>query len=52
MSGHRSKEAAVERGRKEAKKGVEPAELRIHKLDGTIQEERTYKKPDPHPPKG
>lgn len=52
VSGHRSKEAAVERGRTEAKKGGRPSELRIHKLDGTIQEERTYNKPDPFPPKG
>ena len=52
VSGHRSKDAAVQRGRREAKRGKEPAELRIHKLDGKIQEERTYKKPDPYPPKG
>lgn len=47
VSGHRTKVAAVERGVREAKRGGDPTELRIHKLKGQVQEERTYGKPDP-----
>lgn len=47
VSGHRTKEKAVDVGRREAKRGGDSAELRVHKLDGVIQEERTYGKPDP-----
>jgi hypothetical protein len=52
ISGHRTKRTAVAQGMKEGQKGGIPSELRIHKLDGKIQEERTYNKPDPYPPKG
>lgn len=50
VSNHRTKDAAVERGRKEAK-AAKPGQLVIQKRDGKIQEERTYGQ-DPHPPKG
>jgi len=44
------KQDAVDYGRQSSKQ--EPlGQLKIHKKDGTIQEERTYGK-DPHPPKG
>jgi hypothetical protein len=44
-----TKAEAVERGRELASK--QKGRLVIHKQDGTIQEERTYRK-DPYPPKG
>ncbi len=44
-----TKEEAVERGRELAKS--QDGRLVIRKQDGTIQEERTYRK-DPHPPPG
>lgn len=49
-SGHfDTKKEAVERGRELASK--QKGRLVVHKQDGTIQEERTYRK-DPYPPKG
>lgn len=45
-----TKEKALEGGRKIAK-SEQPSQLIIHKKDGTIQTEHTYKK-DPYPPKG
>jgi hypothetical protein len=45
-----NKQDAVDHGRDAAKK-QEPSQLIIHKKDGTIQTEYTYKK-DPYPPKG
>jgi hypothetical protein len=50
-SSHRLKRRAVEEGVRQGH-GPGPAELRIHGLDGRIQEERTYNKPDPFPPEG
>ncbi len=44
-----TKKEAVERGRALAKS--QDSRLVIRKQDGTIQEERTYRK-DPHPPRG
>ena len=44
-----TKEEAVQRGRELAE--GQDDRLVIRKQDGTIQEERTYRK-DPHPPKG
>lgn len=44
-----TKQEAVDRGRELAKDNE--GSLRIHKKDGTIQEERTYRK-DPFPPPG
>lgn len=44
-----TKKEAVERDRELASK--QKGRLVIHKQDGTIQEERTYRK-DPYPPKG
>jgi hypothetical protein len=44
------KQDAVNYGRVQAKKGG-MGQLKIHKKDGKIQEERTYGK-DPFPPKG
>jgi uncharacterized protein YdaT len=44
-----TKEEAVRRGRELAK--GQKGRLVIRKQDGTIQEERTYRK-DPHPPEG
>jgi hypothetical protein len=40
-STHESKQEAVEAGREIAKKQAK-GQLKIHKTDGTIQEERTY----------
>lgn len=51
VSTHRLKTRAVERGVMQGHKPG-PAELRIHGLDGRIQEERTYNKVDPYPPEG
>ncbi len=51
VSRHRLKERAVEQGVQRGRSGG-PAELRVHGLDGRIQEERTYNKPDPFPPEG
>ena len=45
----RTKDEAVKVGRDMAQK--ESGQLIIHKKDGKIQEERTYRK-DPFPPKG
>ena len=50
VSTHKTKENAVEAGKKLAKK-PEKGQIVIHKKDGTIQTEHTYGK-DPHPPKG
>jgi hypothetical protein len=37
----------------EIAKNQDISSIKIHKKDGTIQEERTYpRKSDPHPPKG
>ena len=48
----RTKEEVVEKAIELAKK-QENASLKIHKKDGTFQEERTYpKKSDPFPPAG
>ena len=44
-----TKEQAVQRGRELAKN--QKGRLVIRKQDGTIQEERTYRK-DPYPPRG
>jgi hypothetical protein len=44
------KKNAVDFGR-EIAKNQPLAQVKIHKKDGTIQEERTYRK-DPYPPKG
>jgi hypothetical protein len=44
-----TKKEAVERSRELANK--QKGRLVVHKQDGTIQEERTYRK-DPYPPKG
>ena len=50
ISHHRTKEPAIDSAVAKAKH--EPlAEVRIKRLDGTIQDERTYGK-DPYPPKG
>lgn len=46
----RTKEEAIKIGKKIAK-SEQPSQLIIHKKDGTIQTEYTYRK-DPHPPKG
>ena len=43
------KDAAVRAGREAAKN--QQGQLIVHRQDGRIQEERTYRK-DPHPPKG
>lgn len=51
-SGHRTKAVAVDKAIASAKRGGEPSSLKIHKQDGTIQEERTYGGKDPFPPKG
>lgn len=48
ISRHRTKEAAAERGRKEAR--ADRAEHTIHKRDGTIAEKNSYGN-DPNPPK-
>jgi hypothetical protein len=48
-STHDTKAEAVKAGRAVAKRNE--GSLRIHKKDGTIQEERTYRD-DPYPPKG
>lgn len=45
-----TKKEAVNRGRELAQNQT-LSQLKIHKQDGTIQEERTYGK-DPYPPKG
>lgn len=45
-----TKEEAVDRARSLAKRN-QPSQVRIHKRDGRIQEERTYRD-DPHPPEG
>jgi len=45
-----NKQDAIDKGRDTAKK-QQPSQLIIHKKDGTIQTEYTYKK-DPYPPKG
>lgn len=44
-----TKTEAIERGREFAQR--EHGELIIHRKDGQIQEERTYRR-DPHPPRG
>ena len=50
-SGHfDTKDQAIDRGRELAKAG-ELGQLKIHKKNGTIQNEYTYGK-DPYPPKG
>jgi len=46
-----TKKEAVDRAIEIAKNDGGPAQVIIHKQDGTIQEERTYKD-DPYPPKG
>jgi len=46
-----SKEGAVQAGRRIARESG-PSQLRIHKRNGRIQEERTYGGRDPFPPEG
>ncbi len=50
VSNHLKKDTAVESGKKVAKK-QQPAQLVIHKENGQIQTEHTYKN-DPYPPEG
>ena len=50
VSNHRKKTTAVPKGRTTAKK-QQPSQLVIHKKNGQIQTEHTYKN-DPHPPDG
>lgn len=50
MKNFERKEDAVDFGREKAK-NAGWAQLKIHRKDGTIQTEHTYKK-DPYPPKG
>jgi hypothetical protein len=45
------KEPAVREGAKQARGECGESQLVIHRKDGTIQDERTYRK-DPYPPKG
>ena len=49
-SHHPKKTDAIAQGKKLAKKAP-LGQIKIHKQDGTIQTEYTYKK-DPYPPKG
>jgi hypothetical protein len=49
-STHGTKPEAVQAARRYAESN-RPAQVIIHKRDGTIQSERTYED-DPHPPKG
>jgi Uncharacterized protein conserved in bacteria (DUF2188) len=46
-----TKEPAVQAGAKQARREPGKSQLVIHRKDGTIEDERTYKK-DPYPPKG
>jgi hypothetical protein len=46
-----TKDKAVDRARDVARNNPEPAQVVIHKENGRIQTEHTYKK-DPNPPKG
>ncbi len=48
-STHRTQEAAIDRGRQQAKQNQ--SELNVHGRDGQIREKNTYGK-DPYPPKG
>ena len=50
ISNHRKKTTAVDIGRNIAKK-EQPSQLVIHKKNGQIQTEHTYKS-DPYPPEG
>lgn len=50
LSGFDTKKEAVDHGIAVAKAN-QPSSLRIHKADGTIEEERTYGS-DPYPPPG
>ena len=50
ISNHRKKSTAVNTGRNVAKK-KQPSQLVIHKKNGQIQTEHTYKS-DPYPPEG
>lgn len=50
ISTHRTKEAAVDAGRRVAI-ASQPSQLVIHKSDGTIETEYTYGD-DPYPPRG
>lgn len=45
-----TKDEAVERARGEAKKQM-PSQVKIHRTDGTIENESTYGN-DPYPPRG
>lgn len=46
-----TKEPAVREGAKQARGERGESQLVIHRKDGTIEDERTYRK-DPYPPKG
>lgn len=50
LSTHRTKDVAVEAGRRVAKAN-QPSQLVVHKSDGTIETEYTYGD-DPYPPSG
>lgn len=50
ISHHRTKDPAIDSAVAKAKH-ADLGEVRIKRLDGTIQDERTYGK-DPYPPKG
>ncbi len=50
VSHHKTKDPAIDSAVAKAKQ-AELGEVRIKRLDGTIQDERTYGK-DPYPPKG
>ncbi|MCU1469462.1 MAG: hypothetical protein JWQ39_611 [Glaciihabitans sp.] len=50
LSTHATKQPAIDAGVAAAKKN-QPSQLKIQKLDGTIEDERTYEG-DPYPPRG
>ncbi len=50
LSHHRTKDPAIDSAVAKAKR-ADLGEVRIKRLDGTIQDERTYGR-DPYPPKG
>lgn len=50
LSHHFTKDAAIDAGAQVAKSN-RPSQLIIHRMDGTIEDERTYGD-DPYPPRG